>query len=410
MLSGVFLKVLSDLGFYLSIAGLIGALFGAPDILIFGGWLVLSVAGFLAFLLRNRGVWRFLPFLPAAAYFFFAHYKIAEAAVFLPAFAYVVFLAASKRFEPDQDTERQVFSIFWKLLIVVTLFCLIAKVSQYIAKLAMPIGLITMLCQILLIRGLRHEEEVRNRARYQLSELLLLLVIGGVILFLGSETGVRLIGAGLKAAYSGFIQPLFRLILGAFVFVFTGVAWVMKYVWAWIVELFNLRKPQHVLVEIPPYSTEVKELLIGKQGEDAAPMNVLLVIIGLIVLVILFFVFRWMSKKSKEKREEAYGTVDDRSPEAPVEAAVSSKERSAVAHVRAAYRRYLKLGIAQGVRRQKSDTTLEIQRRYSRFFPDETTGALRELYLRARYDGHADKEDAAQAKELVAQLKKSEQS
>ena len=30
---------------------------------------------------------------------------------------------------------------------------------------------------------------------------------------------------------------------------------------------------------------------------------------------------------NKEKREEAYGTVDDRSPEAPVEAAVSSKER-----------------------------------------------------------------------------------
>ena len=87
MLSGVILKILSDLGCYLSIAGLIGALFGAPSALIFGGWFVLTAAGVLSWLLRERGFWRFLPFLGAAAYFFFAHYQIAEAAVFLPPFA-----------------------------------------------------------------------------------------------------------------------------------------------------------------------------------------------------------------------------------------------------------------------------------------------------------------------------------
>lgn len=409
MLTGVILKILSDLGFYLSIAGLIGALFGAPNSLIFGGWFVLTAAGFLAWLLRNRGWLRFLPFLPAAAYFFFAHYHIAEAAVFLPAFAYVVYLAASRQFEPNQDVERQIFSIFWKLLIVVTLFCLVAKVTQYIAQLALPIGLISMLCQILLIRGLRHEEEVRNRPRYQITELLLLAVIGGVILFLGSETGVRLLGAGLKGIFTGFLQPLLQLILKAFLFVFTGVVWVGKYIWAWIVMLFNLKKKKHVPVEIPAYSTEVRELLLGKQGEDSAPLNMLIALIVLVTLVLLFFVFRWLSKRGKKEREDTFGMTDDRSPEAPAEAAVSAKERSAVAHVRAAYRRYLKLGAAKGIRRQKSDTTREIQQRFVGLFPEESTGALRELYLRARYDGHADKEDAARAKELVAQLKKGEQ-
>ena len=68
MLSGVILKILSDLGFYLSIAGLIGALFGAPGELIFGGWFVLTAAGFLSWLLRRRGFWRFLPFAAAAAW------------------------------------------------------------------------------------------------------------------------------------------------------------------------------------------------------------------------------------------------------------------------------------------------------------------------------------------------------
>lgn len=409
MISGVILKILSDLGFYLSIAGLIGALFGAPSVLIFGGWFVLTAAGFLAWLLRNRGVWRFLPFVGAAAYFFFAHYQLAEAAVFLPAFAYVVYLAAVRRFEPNQDVERQIFSIFWKLLIVVTLFCLIAKVGQYISDVALPIGLVTMLCQILLIRGLRHEEEIRNRPRYQLTELLILAVIGAVILFLGSETGVKLIGAGLKGIYTIVIYPVLMLLMQIALFLFRGVVWVGKYVWEWIVEMFNLRKQQHVQVEIPPYTQLDFKLYVGEGQSVTTPRKVIVALICIGVAVMLFFVFRYLSKKTKEKREDSPGIVDDRSTEKPAEAAVSAKERGAVAHVRAAYRRYLRLGAAQGIRRARSDTTLDIRRRFSGIFPDEEAEALREIYLRARYDGRAEKEDAALAKELVARMKKSEQ-
>ncbi len=409
MISGVILKILSDLGFYLSIAGLIGALFGAPSALIFGGWFVLTAAGVLSWLLRERGFWRFLPFLGAAAYFFFAHYQVAEAAVFLPPFAYVVYLSAAKRFEANQDVTRQVFSLFWKLLIVMTLFCLIAHVGQYISKLALPIGLVTMLCQILLIRGLRHEEEVRKKPRYQLTELLLLAVVGGVILFLGSETGVRLLAAGAKGVYSVLIYPLMQLLVQVAIFVFTGVAWVGKYVWQWITELFNLRKPQHVPVEIPPFWQSDRELYVGEGQSVQTPIKVIVALIILLACVVLFFVFRYLSRRAHEKRETTPGIVDARTQEKPAEAAVSAKERSAVAHVRAAYRRYLRLGAAKGIRRSRSDTTLEIKKRFSGLFPDEEAGALRELYLRARYDGRADKEDAARAKQIIAQLKKGEQ-
>ena len=408
MLSGVILKILSDLGFYLSIAGLIGALFGAPGELIFGGWFVLTAAGFLAWLLRGRGFWRFLPFAAAAAYFFFAHYRLAEAAVFLPAFAYVVYLAASRRFEPNQEVERQIFSLFWKLLIVVTLFSLIAGVGQYISRVALPIGLITMLCQILLIRGLRHEEEVRSRPRYQLTELLLLAAIGAVILFLGSETGVRLIGAGLKGLYQVVLLPLFTLLVRAAIIVFTGVAWVGRYIWKWIQELFELRRPDHVPIEIAPYSEHLRELYVGEGQSVETPRKIIVALIIVAAAVLIFLVFRWMSKRAREKRETTPGVVDERRAEKPAEAHVSARERGAVAQVRAAYRRYLRLGAAQGVRPQRSDTTLEIQKRFSRLFPDEESLALREIYLRARYDGHADREDASRAKALAARLKKSE--
>ena len=122
----------------------------------------------------------------------------------------------------------------------------------------------------------------------------------------------------------------------------------------------------------------------------------------------MFFVFRWMSKRARDGRSPLPGIRDERVTEEAAEAAVSRHERSAVGQVRQAYRRYLRLGAAQGIRRARNDTTLEIQRRFSGLFPDAETGPLRELYLRARYDGHAEKEDAARAKEIVAQLKKSE--
>ncbi len=408
MISGVILKILSDLGFYLSIAGLIGALFGANNALIFGGWFVLTAAGFLAWLLRERGFWRFLPFVAAAAYFALAGYRIAEGAVFLPAFAYVVYLAAIRRFEPNQDVERQIFSIFWKLLIVMTLFCLIAKVGQYISGLALPIGLVTMLCQILLIRGLRHEPEVRNRPRYQLTELLLLAVVGTVILFLGSETGVKLLGAFFRFLYMGIVLPILQLLLRVFMFVFRGVVWVGRYVWAWIEKLFNLRKQQHVPVEIPPYADLDFELYVGEGQSVTTPRKIIVALICVGAAVLVFFVFRWMSKRARDGRSPLPGIRDERVTEEAAEAAVSRHERSAVGQVRQAYRRYLRLGAAQGIRRARNDTTLEIQRRFSGLFPDAETGPLRELYLRARYDGHAEKEDAARAKEIVAQLKKSE--
>ena len=409
MISGVFLKIFSDLGFYLSIAGLIGAVFGANDALIIAGWLVLTVAGFLAFLLRNRGVWRFLPFAAALAYFLLAGYSVAECAVFLPPFAYVVYLAAVRRFEPNQDVVRMIFSLFWKLLIVMTLFCLIAKVGQYISRIALPIGLVTMLCQILLIRSLRHEEEIRNRARYQISELLLLAAVGAVILFLGSETGVHLLGTGLKLLYTGIVLPILQGLMQIFMVIFTGVAWVGKYVWEWIVKMFNLKRNDHTQVEIPPYTELDFKLYVGVGQSVTTPRKVIVALICVGVAVLLFFVFRYLSKRSLDYRGDGEGIIDDRTTEKDAEAAVSARERGAVAHVRAAYKRYLRLGAAQGIRRNRSDTTLEIQKRFSGLFPDEAAGALRELYLRARYDGHADKEDAARAKELVARLKKSEQ-
>lgn len=408
MLTGVILKVCADLGFYLSVAGTLGAAFGAQSAQLFIGWFALTAAGLLSWLLRSRGVLRFLPLAAAAAALFcFADFSTAETVVLLPELAYVVYLAAVRRFEADQEIERQAFSVLWKLLIAETLICLIARVPQYVTHVGLPIGLITMLCQILLIRSLRHEEEVRSRPRYQLTELLLAVSVAAVILLLGSETGVHLIGAGLKGLYFAFLFPLLSLLVRAAVFVFTGVAWAVSALWALLQKLFSQERAE-VVIETPPYWESSRKLYLGEAESAATPRKVIVALIILCAVVLLFFIFRWLSRRARRTHEDTPVT-DERSAENAPEAAVSARDRSAVAHVRAAYRRYLRLGTSQGIRHRRTDTTLDIRNRFSGLFPNEEADALRELYLRARYDGRADREDAARAKELLAQLKKSGQ-
>ena len=408
-MSSVFLRILSDLGFYLCFAGFIASFFGVSGVLLCIGWFVLSAAGFLSRLLRRTGVLRFLSFAAAAAGLILARFPLAELLVLLPAFVYVVYLGAVQRFEPDRDTQQKIFSVFWKLLLLVTLISLFTKAAHTVSHYVLPMGLITLLSQILLLRGLRHESEVRSSARYQITELLLFAAVAALILFLGSETGTRLLLAGLRGLLN-FLSPLLELLLRLFIVVFTGVWWFLGLIGRLLRYLFGVGEDGFDPAQI---DTELEAM--HQQFEDVQPDELPRAILaGLIVLLVLgvatglFFLFRWMARRSREGEDPVPDMREERLPGERPKTASSVRERGAVHQVRSAYRRYLKRGTAQGIRLMPSDTTLDIQQRFSGEFPQEESLELRELYLKARYDGHADASDAVRARELLKRMTKRE--
>ena len=248
MMTDVFLRILFDLGIYLSITGPAALHFGASEAALYTGWIILSAALFISCLLSRRGVLRFLPFAAAAAALILAGPSIAEALVFLPPFIYVVYLAASQRYGPDRDTVRQFFTLFPVLLTVVTIVCLFAGASAYAARFTLPVGLITLSCQVLLLRSLRHGTESRRSPRRQITDILLIAALASLILFLGSETGTSLILTALGAVYRVIVMPVLELLLRVFIAVLS----VISRVFSFIGRLFR-----HKLSEPEPNEPEI---------------------------------------------------------------------------------------------------------------------------------------------------------
>ena len=113
MLILVFLKMLADLGFYSTFAGLLGAI---PTIEIQPFVIVVSVPAMalvftLSYLLRNRKMLRFLPFLLVPLAAFLPGFNLPAAVFLLPMVVYMVILAAKKLYEPDYPNARDLFSL-----------------------------------------------------------------------------------------------------------------------------------------------------------------------------------------------------------------------------------------------------------------------------------------------------------
>ena len=79
---------------------------------------------------------------------------------------------------------------------------------------------------------------------------------------------------------------------------------------------------------------------------------------------------------------------------------------SSVERIRICYRRYLDMLYVRGLRRAPGDTSLDILHFAEDGVEDENEVRLRELYLKARYLGKAEKAEAKEAERILEVLKK----
>jgi len=124
--------------------------------------------------------------------------------------------------------------------------------------------------------------------------------------------------------------------------------------------------------------------------------------------VMLYFFFRWMmsrgrrSARQAEVREERDAVTEEARKKAPREWPGTPVQR-----VRAQYRRFLKLYERAGGTVETGDTSLDVELDAKKYrFAPAAAEELRQVYIRARYGGTADREDAVRARELYAELKK----
>ena len=202
-----FLKMLSDLGIIMSVAGFFALLSGGHASLLLMSLPGLSLLFALSAPLADKGLIRFGPYCAAAVWFFLPGRSWPDDLLFVILLLYALWMSGRGTYRPNLDTQREIFSIYSKAFILIAILSIIFSYESALAV-TLPAGAIALVACILLNQSLRHEPRIYQSLRFQffvgLSMGLLLLAA----FFLGSPLALQGLGTALSFLYHKIIWPL----------------------------------------------------------------------------------------------------------------------------------------------------------------------------------------------------------
>ena len=337
-----------------------------------------------------------------AVFFFLPGAAIADIVLYLPPACYLLWQAWAGEYPLVWSRHVELFSVFWKFYTGYAVLLLLAGMGPKMTAASIPIGLIMLVTSVLLMRTLRHDPETYRQKRYQIVNVLSVLAAVLLAALISTETFINLCLTAFGSVYNTLVLPV--LVAGLWCFV-QGLRAM-----AWLAVLLKIRKPE--AIENPQLNLDSVAKDLGIEDLEAAgnPMiNVIMtVVLALFAAVVLYFFFRWMLSRGRRNagqtvvREERRSVAEEVLRKPPREWLSTPVQR-----VRAQYRRFLKLYERAGGAVKAGDTSLDVETDAKRYCFDPAISAeLREVYIRARYAGQADRQDAARAKELCSAMKK----
>ncbi len=395
----VLLKLLSDLGIYYAFGGFFAALAGAaaPMLLVACG--VQSGVGLLTYLLREKGRLHLLPLALLAVCWLLPEESVAAWVAVVPPSLYVVWLAVGRRYLPEQSRQLDVFSAFWKALLVFCLFLLMVGCGDLLAAVTIPAGLIGLACCVLLNRSLRHDLAVCCQPRYQAMNLALAAGIGLAALGLSSKAFLGGCAAALRWIYETVFAPILLALFQLLGAVIQGILWLFSWV------QFSITGEEQAVQSLTLGDTEDLFGDLGGSGNNGELFSRVCIALALILgAVVVVLVFRWLSHGARTTEREPSARTVRSAVSRSVPLPLSRFDRSPVQRVRRYYQKFLALYRSRGLERKISDTSQEVTAQSRCAFDPDTVQALRQLYIAARYNDQATKADAAQARELYQSL------
>ncbi len=389
-----FLKMTADLGILLSAAGFFALQLGGHAAPLLLSLPVFALLFAFSFLLKDRGILRFLPLIAAGLLFLYPGLSLTDAVILLTELAYLVWLTVRQAYMPVWETQTEIFSVYWKVFLGVLILEWLGAPAETRAM-TLPAGLTASACCILLNRSLRHEPSVYRTLRFQAVNLIGLAAVGFAALLLGSETFLNLVGTGLGWFYNTLIAPLLMGIIYLFIQLIKGIAWLFSFI--------KLKDPENKDVQDIKLDGLSPELDLI-QGEEAVGIRFLNALLIIAAAAAAFFLLRALARGLRKAKQA--GSVQAVTLRSGAEEAVAP--RGPVRRIREIYRRFLHLCLRRKVAIARSDTSLDVQRKSEGLFEEADSAALRRLYLKARYRETADEAEAEQARQLYRQLKKEE--
>lgn len=399
MITMYVLRMLVDASFFSVFAGFVAANFGSSGA--FVGVLIQCVCYALSALAGQRRGLRLMILLPMALCWVISWPNIAECVLLIPTAVYIVWLVWKGDYILEHERQKRLFGAFWKMILVFIPLAAIFGGTAEITAVSVPYALIMLACSVLLLRSLRHDKKIYCSRRYQVTNILTVLIALMAAYLVSSKTVLSAVGTALKAVYNTVLQPIFALVLNIILLVIWGIGWL----WSKLFGGAEIEFDHMVQMDLSGMKEVIPEDLQMKEPSDV--VRVVFIVLGVaaaVVLLVLFF--RWMNRRN------GGGTVLMQTPERRegieiVRAGRKEKELQPVKKIRAQYRSFLKWCAEVGIHTEKSTTSLDVHRSISVVKGcGETSSKIRKLYIQARYADRADRNAVKEMKQLCEQVKK----
>ena len=271
---------------------------------------------------------------------------------------------------------------------------------------AVPALFVYLALSVSLLRMLRHEAAVIAQRRFQALNLAGLAGVCLLGLALSTDRVLRALRAGAEWVGRYVLLPIAWAVWKVVEWVLSGVNWLLSKISFGEnpVEL-DLSGMQSMGGDEQIGMTEMEQFAANPALQQA------LKIVGILALCVAgFFLMRALSKHAQrgaeaERREERERLDEPLSPGGGLKTAIQ-RRGDPVWSVRRQYARFLRRAEGRGVLlngRQNSRQVLELAR--EKEFDSDAMEALREVYVRARYDADADAQSVRQARAALEKLK-----
>ena len=385
------LRMIVDLSFYFFFAELFVIAKGKPSQLV--PMVMLCVCyGVLAYFLEKnfKKIYLIAPFLVLLL-------PGAHLIALLPPIFYILYLIAKGAVWLSWDRQSELFSISYKVFIGAGLcLCLIGSAELFI-RCALPMALVSVVSSVLLMRMLRHDPATFLNPQYQMKNCIFLVIVLFLAWLSSRDFVFQLIGNSLKFIYFQCLYPLLLLLLSLVVFLIK----LFASIFSWI-QVREISFKELLVSQLEDDTTQ--ELLDSAVGSyDGSFVKFMTVLAFLAVVLLAFFFFRWLALNRGEESfiDQGLDIIRSSHPEK------IKKERatSTVLQIRRQYRIFLKLYRDRGGSLVLSDTSEDILKRGSAYFPQtELLQEMREIYLNARYRNTATKTDLKRMKQINKEM------
>lgn len=275
-------------------------------------------------------------------------------------------------------------SAYLKLLIFTVIFLLMLLFFGYMGNLGAYFTLFSVVAGILTLRMLRQDAAVYNSAKFALANGLPMIIFVAVMVILGN-------GRMLDAVLAG-VGWVFKMLGRGILLAIGGIGYLLLLLFGKEEEIVQLA--QEEAEDAEKKTSTIKKLIykfqIGENKDNTALLIGLVVLVILIVAAVIVIAIvrrnrvggsarKGASLEKKAKYVSAHGTTGS--------GAAHVRQTRANLGIRGIYKKWLKLLSKKRVELRRSDTSLDVlEKRTPAAYPQDAQRALREVYLKVRYD------------------------